>query len=202
MDIQRLLNSRRVGELALRLSHSAPPGLGYQIADWVSGWIASKHSSPLVQAIRANQWVAGGETIDARELDLQARAVLNHAGISFYNLFHNLQNPSALQNLVDFTPEIQATIQRSQEDRYGLVVAGVHLSNFDLVAQAAATRGLKAFALSLPEPGDVIQWQHDLRRRSGLEILDASLVNFTPGDPPASGWRNCCHRDRPACSRT
>ncbi len=178
MGTQKFLNNPDAGKWALKVSQWLPPRMGIWIVKWVSKWIASQPNLSLVQAIRCNQWVAGGERASSADLDLQVKRVLHHAGISYYNLFHHLYNAEKLQKLVVFTPEIEEIIHRSQEKRQGLIVAGIHLSNFDLVAQAAALHGLKALALSLPEPDQAIQWQHELRRQSGLEILDATLPNL------------------------
>lgn len=173
-----MLNNQNAGIWAMRLSRLLSPGSAKYLIKWITKWIASDQRTPLVEAIRCNQWVAGGEQIPSIGINRQVENVLSHAGWSLYNLFHYYENPEKLQELVVFTPEIENVIQRSQEKSHGMIVAGVHLSNFDLVAQAAALHGLNAFALSVPEPGQAIQWQHDLRRQSGLEILDASLPNL------------------------
>lgn len=178
MKLDRIIHSRQAGEFALGLSRRISPRTGKKVAALVAGILSRNTGSDLMQAICANQWVASGGTLSRAELQLRARDVLKNTGISFYNLFHYLEDPAALQEMVEFSPEIEQVIQRSREGRRGMIVAGVHLSNFDLVAQAAAFRGLKAMALSLPDPDETIQWQHSLRLRSGLEILDANLANL------------------------
>ena len=67
---------------------------------------------------------------------------------------------------------------KSQEHEEGIIVTGLHLSNFDLVFQATAQRGLRAVGLSLPYASEAIEWQHHFRRSAGLEIIPASMVNF------------------------
>jgi lauroyl/myristoyl acyltransferase len=178
MKTQSLLNNHNAGKWALNLSRLMPPRLGKWVVRVIATGIATQKDLPVVQGVRANQWVVSGERLDATALEKQVSRVFNHAGLSFYNLFHNIHKPNELQSLVVFSPMSEEIIQRSKENRFGLIVAGIHISNFDLVAQAAALRGLKAFALSLPDPDEAVQWQHNLRRRSGLEILDASLPNL------------------------
>ncbi len=178
MITQKILSNHQAGKWALRVSSLLPPRMGRIIARWLSGWIASRKELPLVEAVRGNQWVVWNEKISSPELDLQTKRVFYQAGLSFYNLFHYFNHPEKLVQLVNFSPEIEEVIMLSQERQRGLIVAGVHLSNFDLVAQAAALHGLKAFALSIPNPDSAIQWQHDLRRRSGLEIFNATLPNL------------------------
>ena len=178
MNIQKLLNNQNAGVYAMNLSRSLSPGTAKWVVKWISKWLASNKKLPLVEGIRCNQWVAGGENYTSDELSQRAEMVLYQAGWSYYNLFHHYYQSEKLMNLVVFSPEFEEIIQRSQEKRHGIIVAGVHLSNFDLVAQAAALRGLKAFVLSVPDPDKAIQWQHDLRRQSGLEIMDANLSNL------------------------
>lgn len=178
MEIQKILSNPNSGKWAMRICRWLPPAGGKWIASQVSRRIVSQQQSSLLQSIRANQWVAGGEKSSASELDQQAYSVLKHTGFSFYHLFHYYNDPVKLQALVDFTPDIEEIIARSKEKRHGLLVAGIHISNFDLVTQATILHGLQAFALSVPEPDQAIQWQHDLRRGSGVEILDANLANL------------------------
>ncbi len=178
MDAQKLVTSQNLGKWALWMSRVLSPQSGKKVVGWLSNWIVSQRQLPLVEAVRCNQWVANGENVSATYLDQQVKKVFYQAGLSFYNLFHFLDSPRQLEELVVFSPEIEAVIQNSREQKKGLIVTGIHMSNFDLVAQAASYHGLQAFALSLPQPDAAIRWQHDLRRKSGLEILDATLPNL------------------------
>jgi lauroyl/myristoyl acyltransferase len=178
MNLQGLLNSHRAGATALKISRSIPPGLGYPLARFIADRIATHHATPLVAAIRANQRVIRGENISAIQLDQACRDSIRHIAHSYYTLFHWLNDPSSLQKLVIFDPRIEEVIERSQQGKQGLIVAGMHMGSFDIVAQAAAYHGLRAFALSLPQPGESVEWQHRFRRQSGLEILSASIGNL------------------------
>ena len=181
MNLQRMLNSREAGIWALRISKFLPPALGLRFSQFLAGRIALNRQLPLVRAIRLNRWVISGGQLLGADLDRAVRENLTHIARSYYTLFHYLDNPLALQNLVEFDPSIDALIARSQEKHHGVVVTGVHLSNFDLVLQAAAWRGLRGIALTLPdgtENQEAVEWQHAFRRHSGLELLPASLPNF------------------------
>ena len=178
MDLQTFLNSRQAGILAFRISRSLPSGLGHRLARSIADRISTRRQLPLVQAIRANRWVVSGEELSGSQLDQAVRENLRHIAQSFYTLFRCLDDPDASQSLVVFNPQIEELIIRSQEGKQGVIVAGLHLSNFDLVFQAAALHGLHAVGLSLPEASQAIEWQHHFRRQAGLEILSASLANF------------------------
>jgi lauroyl/myristoyl acyltransferase len=178
MNLQGILNSRRAGAIALGISRSIPPGLGYPLAQFIADRIAVRSQTPLVAAIRANQWVIRGENIPANQLDQACEDSLRHIAHSYYTLFHWLDDPKGLQSLVNFNSQIEVVIDRSRKGEQGLIVAGLHMGSFDLVAQAAAYHGLNAFALSLPQPGESVEWQHRFRRQAGLEILSASVGNL------------------------
>lgn len=175
MNLQDFLNSRRGGEVGLRISRWLPPRLGNSIARFAADRIAARRDLALVRAIRANQWVVGGCKDSPRSLDQNVKESLRHTAISFYTFFHYLENPEALQELIVFSPQAEYLIECSQEAKRGVLVSGVHMSNFDLVAIAAAYRGLRAVGLSLPNPNETVEWQHNLRRVRGLEILPASI---------------------------
>ena len=181
MNLQRILNSRGAGVWALRISRLLSPAVGLPFSRLVAGQIAARRHLPLVRAIRLNRWVVSGCTLSPAELDVAVRAVMCNIARSYYTLFHLIHDPAALQRQVAFSPEIEALIARSQQKKHGVVVAGVHLSNFDLVLQAASWHGLRGLALTLPDSLEIreaVEWQHIFRRQSGIELLPASLPNF------------------------
>ncbi len=181
MNLQRILNSRGAGIWALRISKFLSPTAGLSFSRLVAAAIASQPQLPLVRAIRLNHWVVSGGALSASELDAAARLTLGNIARSFYTLFHYIDDPVGMQRQVAFNPWLEALIARSQEKKHGLVVAGVHMSNFDLVLQAAGYHGLHGLALTLPdrsENSEAVEWQHAFRRQSGIELLPASLPNF------------------------
>jgi KDO2-lipid IV(A) lauroyltransferase len=125
--------------------------------------------------------VVSGSSLQGEDLDAAVRKTLTHIATSYYLLFHYLNQPLELQKQVQFTPEADELIAASPLKKHGILVAGLHMSNFDLVMQAAAWRGLKAIAISLPQESEnkeAVEWQHKFRRQSGLEILPASVSTF------------------------
>jgi phosphatidylinositol dimannoside acyltransferase len=181
MNLQRILNSQNAGIWALRISRLLPPSFGLKFSLFIADRIAENRQLPLVRAIRANRWVVSGGQLSGAELDLAVRENLRQIARSYYTLFHFIDDPLGLQNQVNFTPSIDALIARSQENTQGVVVAGLHQSNFDLVLQAAAWRGLRGTALSLPEDNEnktAIEWQHGFRRHSGIQIIPGSMQSL------------------------
>jgi lauroyl/myristoyl acyltransferase len=95
-----------------------------------------------------------------------------------YLLFHYWNNYPALQPMIEFSPYAQFLLKDKTQKKYGAVVVSVHLSYFDLVIQAVAAQGLHLTAMSLPDANETVEWQHEFRRKSGVEILPASISNL------------------------
>ena len=178
MDLQTLLNSKQAGELALFLSRLIPPSVGYRLARFVAARIAANPETPIVQAIRENQWVVNREALSPEQLDEVVVESLGYITRAFFELFRYLDNPERLAELVVFDSPAQELILRSAQSVQGVVACGLHMSNFDLVIRVAAHKGARILGLSLPEANEAIEWQHQLRRQIGVEILPASISNM------------------------
>jgi KDO2-lipid IV(A) lauroyltransferase len=175
-NLQTILTSPSAAKLAYMLCRLLPPRMGYSLARSIAGRIADRPDMPVVQAMRINQWMSDPTCRD--RLDAAVRDCLGYIAIGFYQLFRNYSRPQAMQRLVAPDPRIDELIARSHEQRSGLMIAGLHMSGFDLVSQAIFQRGLRAMALSLPETTETIEWQHDLRRRSGVDIRPPTIANL------------------------
>jgi KDO2-lipid IV(A) lauroyltransferase len=181
MNLQRVLNSREAGLWALRISKFLSPAMGVRFSQFVADRIVLNRQLPLVQAIRANRWVMSGGQLAGDDLDRAVRASLRQIARSYFTLFHYLDNPVELQNLVEFDQTFEAMLARSREKNHAMMAVGLHLSNFDLVLQAAAWHGMRGLALTLPdgtENQEAVNWQHAFRRQSGLDLVPASMSNL------------------------
>ena len=175
MDLQSLMNGRLGVGLALGVGRSLPPGVGYPLARFFADRVAARRHSALVRAVRANQWVLSGGSFSAEQLDQAVRQTFRNTAHCLFDLYHNLHNPDAALKLMQQNPQLDEAIQRSMAEKKGLVIVGVHMSNFDFVFQSAGLRGWRGLALSYPEPGGGYQWQNDLRRETGIEIIPGSM---------------------------
>jgi KDO2-lipid IV(A) lauroyltransferase len=178
MNWQTLLNSRGAGRLALFLSRRIPPALGYRLAGIIAARVAASRQTPLVQAIRANQWVVSGGTLSAAQLDQAVEEGLGYVAKAFFELFRYLYDAAKLEELVVFDPQAEQLIHRSSQAERGVLVCGLHTSSFDLAMRSAALRGARILGLSLPEATEAIEWQHEIRRQAGVEILAATIANI------------------------
>ncbi len=174
MDLQKLTNSRFGVSLGLALGRITPPGLGYRLSALVARRIAARKDSPMVKAVRANQWVARGENLSPAELDEAVCQVFAHAGRCFVDLYHNLQNRQGLLSRVIDNAASQRLIEISQPGGQGCFFVAPHLSNFDIVMLALAYRGLQGQALTYGQPTGGYQIQNNIRAQTGLEITPVS----------------------------
>lgn len=175
IGLQQVLNSSLSLHLVSTLAQRLPPGVGYRIGSYVAEQIARRRNSKLVRALRLNQWVIHGGALHGEALDQVVRAALRHSARCIFDLYHYLEDPSATSELIVLEPSFQPLNQRPEFDQRGLMVVGVHLSNFDLILQWLCKQGLKPLALTLPNPQGGRRVEYEIRKRTGMNIIPASM---------------------------
>ena len=175
IDLQRIFNSRFGVRLVSFIGRTIPPSIGYRVADLLAGWLSTRRESSVVRAIRANQWVIRGAGPSAEPLEQAVRAVLEHSAHSLYDLHHYIQYPDAARKMIDLNPVARGLVERSEFSGRGLMLVGLHLSNFDLILQSMCMQGLKAFVLTIPDPQGGRRMEYEMRRRTGMHLVPASL---------------------------
>jgi KDO2-lipid IV(A) lauroyltransferase len=75
-------------------------------------------------------------------------------------------------------PSFQQLAQRPEFDKCGLVVVGLHLSNFDLILQWLCKQGMKPLILTIPNPAGGRRMEYEMRKRIGIKLLPASVSAF------------------------
>ncbi len=174
-DLQQLINSSVSLRLVSALARWVPPRLGYQIADWVAGKIAGRRNSNVVRAVRANQWVITGERLDGNALDQIVRETFHYWSRCIFDLYHYIDDPEATGQMVILEPSFQPFVQRPEFDKRGLMIVGLHLSNFDLILQWLCRQGMKPLVLTIPDPQGGRRMEYEMRKRSGMRLLPASF---------------------------
>ena len=178
ISLQQVINSslslRLVSSLAQRLS----PRAGYRIADFAAKLIARQRNSRLVRAVRANQWVVHGEAMEGEALDRVVGGTFQYWARCIFDLYHYLEDPEATSRLVVLEPSFHPLARRSEFDRRGVLVAGLHLSNFDLILQWLCRQGLKPLVLTIPNPQGGRRTEYEIRRRTGMNLLPVSMGAF------------------------
>lgn len=173
MDFESLANSRLGIGMALSASRAMPRAAGYALAQRVARRVAKDRMLPMTRAIRANQWVVSGRKLSPAELDQAAYQVLANSGRFLFDLFHLPEGADAVFRLVKRDETFERLLRLSAEGP--LVVAGIHLGNFDLVGRALAYAGWRAQVLSVPDPNGAYEQQNEMRRQAGLEVTPVSV---------------------------
>jgi KDO2-lipid IV(A) lauroyltransferase len=175
ISLQQIINSSLSLRLVSALAQRLPPRAGYPFASFVADLLARQRDSKVVRAIRLNQWVATGETLTGKALDQVVRATLRHSARCLFDLYHYIDNPEATRQLIVFEPSFQRQAERAEFEPRGLMIVGVHLSNFDLILQWVCKQGLKPLAVTLPEPQGGRRLEYEIRKRTGMNIIPASV---------------------------
>jgi KDO2-lipid IV(A) lauroyltransferase len=175
VDIQRFLNSRSSIVLALFLGRTLPRRVGYRLADWIATRLAARSDLLLVQTERANQWVVSGETLAGEALNWAVEETLRNTARSIFDFYHYFSRPEATQRLIIPEANAELLLQRTEYEERGLVIAGLHMSAFDLVLQSLCRQGMHPLVLTIPDPQGGRQQEYEMRRRTGMNILPASV---------------------------
>ena len=175
INFQRIGDSQFGVRLVSFIGRTIPPSMGYRIADLIAVWLASRRQSALIRAIRTNQWVIRGAGPGKEALDRAVRDTLRHSAHSLYNLHHYIHDPKAIHNMVDLNPVARGLVERPEFRGRGLVLTGLHLSNFDFVLQSMCLQGLKALVLTIPNPQGGRRMEFEMRKRTGMNLVPASL---------------------------
>jgi len=175
INLQRINNSPLVISLVSVLGRALPLRLGHSLADFVAGQLAGQRDSPMIRAIRANQWVARGEALEKEALDQAVRDTLRHSARSIFDLYHYIQKPELTRRLIVPDSTTQQLARRPEFDGRGLVVVGLHLSNFDLILPWLCGQGLRPLVLTIPDPQGGRRTEYERRKKIGMNLIPASV---------------------------
>jgi lauroyl/myristoyl acyltransferase len=154
-----------------------PPRLGYPLAGFIADRVAERRHTGIVRAVRANQWVCRGESLEGEALDQAVRETFRQSARSIFGLYRGLQHPQAAQESILWDPEpTRLLINRPEFDDRGLVIASLHLGNFDLMLHMLSIRGIKPWVLTLPNPRGARRVEFESRKRAGAMLLPGSVI--------------------------
>jgi phosphatidylinositol dimannoside acyltransferase len=175
IDLQQVINSRAAVRLVSFLGQVISPGIGYPLCDLVANWVATRRDSKVIQAARVNQWMVHGANLEKEALDKVVWETFRNNARNLYDLYHYVQSPEAEQRIISLNPVARSLVERPEFGDRGLVIVGLHLSNFDLVLQSICRQGFKAMVLTLPDPQGARRMEYERRRRTGMNLIPASL---------------------------
>jgi phosphatidylinositol dimannoside acyltransferase len=171
---QNLISSPTAIRFVFFLGRVLPARLGALVADRIADQISRHTEADLVRAVRANQWVARGETLGKEALDRVVQETFRNTARTVYTLYHNIENPLATSRLIVLDANTEQLIQRKGFASHGLVVAGVHLSNFGLALQWFSTQKVKPLVLTIPNPQGGDRVEFEMRKKTGMNLIPAS----------------------------
>jgi len=174
-DLQRLIESSTGIRLVSALGRALPQPLGYRLADAVAARLAARRDANLVRAVRANQWVARGETLEKEALDLAVHETFRNSARAIFDLYHYIHNPEAARQKIILDEVTQGLLLRPEFGDRGLMLVGLHLSCFDLALQSLAQQGLKMLVLTVPDPQGGRRVEFEMRKRTRMNLVPASV---------------------------
>lgn len=178
IDLQQVINSSLSLRFVSLFAQSLPPQIGYRIAYGLAGQIVRRRESKVVRAVRANQWVVNGEIQDGDHLDQIVHETLRYSAHSLFDLYHYNHDFDATRQLLVFDSSFDAIARRHEFEARGLMIAGLHLSSFDLVLQWVCKDGLKPMVLTIPDPQGARHIEYEIRKRTGMNLVPASVGAF------------------------
>jgi len=164
--------------IALFVGRAIPSWMGRPLTHNLALYLSSHKDWEIVRAVRLNQWVASGMQLSGDKLNQAVRDTFHYTARSLYDFYHYLDVHPQKQKILVFNQQIQRLIDMSNNLGRGAVVAGIHMSNFDFALQIACRRGFKPLVLGLPEFKGGYQWQHEMRLKSGVDVIPISLSSM------------------------
>jgi phosphatidylinositol dimannoside acyltransferase len=158
-----------------------PVQLGYHLADLTAARIVSHPGSIMVRAVRANQWVISGESLDKEALDRAVFETYRNSSRSIFDLYHYILDPNAIERWIILNTTIKQFCQRAEFESRGLMVVGLHISNFDLALRALTMRGLRPLILNIPDPRGSQRVEYEMRKKTGMNLVPASIGTLRQG---------------------
>jgi KDO2-lipid IV(A) lauroyltransferase len=178
IDISKIINSSLGIRMAMAVGSIFPRRLGYSVADLVAGQIARRKDSSLVKAVRANQWVVRGEALGKTAVDHAVRETFRYSAHAIFDLYHFINDPQAISQLIALDTTARQLIQRPEFDSRGLMIAGLHTSNFDLCLQWLCQQEMKPLILTIPNPEGGRRVEYEMRKKTGMNLVPASVTSL------------------------
>src|SRR4030043_1905913 len=173
-DPQNTINSPLGISIALLIGRYTPNRIGHPLVNFAADRISAHKDWKMVQAVRLNQWVVHGGNLSQLTLDEAVRQNFRNTARSIFDLYHNINNPKVFRQIIDLHPVAEELLKRPEYADRGLVVVGVHMSNFDFIGQAAGMAGVKAMFLGMPDMHPGYRKQLEMRKEKGMNFLATS----------------------------
>jgi KDO2-lipid IV(A) lauroyltransferase len=156
-------------------SRVVPRGAVDGVLGFIAGRIVSNPDSPLMRAVRTNQWVVSGETLAGEALDAAVRSNVESIARFLYDYYHVLGNERAERELLLRDKVFDAVVEREASGGGPFVYVGAHYGNFDFVGRQLGRAGWHMQILSVADPNAGYAWQNQVREEVGFEVTPVSV---------------------------
>ena len=170
MHLQDFFSSRPITQLGIYLAQYMPKTIGYGLAQ-IAATIIARRRPQVYWAVRGNLRHIVGPEADEKELHNMVRQLFAHAGQTYYDFFHVIGRPPEVHAKMTRIPESMVNSIRSEMDRgRGVLLLGMHMSNFDLALLAFGAYGFSVQVLTVSDPVPGFHVLNRLRVRAGFEV--------------------------------
>ncbi len=116
-----------------------------------------------------------GADLEKAALDKVVWETFRNNARNLYDLYHYTQRPEAAHRLIRLDSVARGLVERPEFGDQGLVIVGLHLSNFDLALQYICRQGFKPMILTISDPQGGRRVEYEMRRRTGMNLVPASI---------------------------
>ncbi len=170
MRFRDWMSGKQAVQMGLWIGQRMPRWAGYGLARLAAGWIALCQPR-IYRTVCANLQQVLGPQATRSEIAAMTRHVFDHAGQTYYDFFRAIGQPvDVLARAVHIPPSLIDLIHAQMAAGQGVLMLGIHTSNFDLGLLALGAHGLPAQLLSLRGPHEGFQALNDLREMLGFEV--------------------------------
>lgn len=157
--------------LAILLGRVLNRDQAYRLADWMAEKVALRKDSALIRAVRSNQAVVRGLDIDSPALDEAVREVFHSTARGYADWYRAMAGgPEEVLSSVEIDGHLVEELQGIVESGRGVIIAGAHISSFNLLLLALGVQGYPVQALSHPDVQGAMHVDNAVRRKFGLDV--------------------------------
>ncbi len=141
MNFQQLATTE-FGTRAWLALGALPPRPGYAFARWLTRQLYRRKQGIVYRVLYDNQRRVLGPDATPEQVDLAVAAVLKHAGMTNYDMIRTVRRRRAgHRGLHRAGRRLLAELRRGAQPGRGVLICGVHLSNFNLGFLSFAIQG-------------------------------------------------------------
>ena len=170
MHVQDFFSSELVTQVGVLIGQHVPRNVGYGLAQMAAN-IITRRKPEVYWTVRGNLRQIIGPEVNENALHDVTRRVFAHAGQTYYDFFNAIgQPPEILVKAVHIPESLFMHINSGMAQGRGVLLLGMHMSNFDLVILTLGAHGLHIQLLTVADPHPGFYVLNRLRVKAGFEV--------------------------------